>query len=235
MYDRSAAYYDAIYDYKNYEDESEKLRRFVRRYKKSSGNTLLDVACGTGNHIAFLKRWFSVEGVDLNPDMLKQARRKHPDVRFYNGDMCSFQLGKKYDVITCLFSAIGHVKTKMRLQRAIGRMAQHLKPGGLLLLEPWLTPDRWSLGRLSANFVDLPELKLARLSISKRRGNLSINDEHHLVGSTTGIEYFVERLEMGLFTPETYIDALEKAGLKVKHDKKGLIGRGLYLGIKTTE
>lgn len=234
MYGRSAAYYDAIYFYNNYRQESEKLRQFIRRYKKSAGNTLLDVACGTGNHIEFLKKWYSVDGMDLNPGMLKQARRNHPDVRFYKGDMCSFRLSKQYDVITCLFSAIGHVKTEKRLRQAVGRMAQHLKPGGLLLLEPWLTPDRWSPGRLGANFVNLPDLKLARFSISKRRGNLSVNDEHHLVASRRGIEYFVERLEMGLFTPENYREALKNAQLKVIHNRNGLIGRGLYLGIKTS-
>ena len=44
MYGRSALYYDAIYSWKNYEKESNKLRQFIERYKKATGNTLLDVA-----------------------------------------------------------------------------------------------------------------------------------------------------------------------------------------------
>jgi ubiquinone/menaquinone biosynthesis C-methylase UbiE len=232
LYGKSAAYYDAIYSYKNYEKESAKLYEFIQRYKKSTGNTLLDVACGTGNHIAFLKKLCAVEGLDINPLMLKQAKKKHPEIRFYRADMRTFMLDKRYDAITCLFSAIGHVKTKQAMGQAIARMASHLKPGGVLLLEPWLTPQNWAVGRLSANFVNQSKLKLARLGTSKRRGNRSINDEHHLAVSPKGVEYFVERLEMGLFTEAEYRRAFKRAGLKVKYDSEGLTGRGLYIGLR---
>lgn len=88
--------------------------------------------------------------------MLKRAREKHPEITFHYGDMCSFKLDKQYDVVTCLFGAIGHVKTEKRLRQAVRQMAQHLKPGGLLVLEPWFSPKQWTVGRLSANFVDQP-------------------------------------------------------------------------------
>lgn len=232
MYNKSAVYYDAIYSWKNYKKESDILQHFIRRYKKSHGKELLDVACGTGNHILFLKKHFTVEGLDAVLSMLRQARRKHPEIKFYQRNMCKFQLGKRYDVVTCLFSAIGHVKTQSKLRKAISQMANHLKPGGLLALEPWFTPSRWTVGRLSANFVNQPDLKLARMSVSKRRGRCSINDEHHLVASSQKVEYFVEHLELGLFTDEQYREALKAAGLVVRFDKNGLMGRGLYLGLK---
>src|SRR5207249_4963534 len=98
-------YYDAIYSRKNYENESNKLHQFIQRYKKSAGDTLLDVACGTGNHLKYLKQWYDVEGLDINPTMLKQAKKKHPRITFHRGDMCSFILRKRFAVITCLFSA----------------------------------------------------------------------------------------------------------------------------------
>jgi len=115
--------------------------------------------------------------------------------------MSNFRLGKKYDIITCLFSAIGFVRTRAKLRRSIGCMANHLKPGGLLLLEPWFSPNQWNIGHLHGIFVNQPELKLARMSISKRRGDLSFNEEHFLVATKRGVEHFIERLEMGLFPP----------------------------------
>lgn len=72
------------------------------------------------------------------------------------------------------------------------------------------------------------ELKLARLGISERKGRCSINDQHHLVASPDRIEYFVERIESGLFTHGEYENALKRAGLRVRYDKKGLMGRGLF-------
>jgi SAM-dependent methyltransferase len=164
--------------------------------------------------------------------MLRQARRKNPDIIFYRGDMSNFQLGKKYDIITCLFSAIGFVKTRAKLRSSVACMADHLKPGGLLLLEPWFSPNQWKIGHLHGLFVNRPDLKLARMSISKRRGNLSFNDEHFLVATRKGVKHFVERLEMGLFTMEDYIDSLRNTGLRLKHYRNGLMGRGLYIGLK---
>ncbi len=233
MYGRSVFYYDIIYSGKNYKKESQIIRRFIQRHKKSHGNALLDVACGTGNHITYLKRNYSVEGLDINRAMLSQAKKKHPDVPFYNGDMCTFRLAKKYDIVTCLFSAIGHVRTRARLQKAIRNMALHLKPGGLLVVEPWVTPSDWRTGYLSANIVNRPDLKLARFGTGKRKDRFSINDFYHLVVSKNRAEYFAERHVMGLFPHSEYLGAFKDAGLRVIFDKRGLIGRGLYLGLSS--
>ncbi|MBO0888311.1 hypothetical protein J2P12_04340 [Candidatus Bathyarchaeota archaeon] len=59
-----------------------------------------------------------------------------------------------------------------------------------------------------------------------------MNDLHHLVATPGGVEYFVERLEMGLFSDREYRGAFKRAGLQVSHDSKGLMGRGLYVGLK---
>jgi ubiquinone/menaquinone biosynthesis C-methylase UbiE len=230
LYDRSAEIYDNIYSFKNYEKETAKLHEIIQQHKRSPGNDLLDVACGTGGHIAYLKRIYSVEGLDINARMLRLAKKKHPDVIFYRRNMTSFKLGKQFDIVTCLFSAIGHVQTKRRLDLAVRTMARHLKHGGVLVVEPWPTPQQWQIGRLGANFVDEPNLKVARFSISKARGKLSVLDEHHLVATPNRIEHFVERLEMGLFTHEDYTGAFRKAKLETTFDSNGLMGRGLYVG-----
>jgi ubiquinone/menaquinone biosynthesis C-methylase UbiE len=235
LYDKSAEYYDAIYSFKNYKKESERLDEIIRQHKKSSGNTLLDVACGTGNHITYLKKQYSVEGLDLNAELLKKAKAKNPDVIFHKGDMCTFNLGKQFDIISCLFSAIGHVKTRTKMRKAVANMARHLKDGGILIIEPFFGPDQWTVGFMHANFVDKPDLKLARISISERRRNLSVNKMHYLVASKKGIRYFIEPLELGLFTPQEYLGAFRMAGLDTLFDSEGLIGRGLYIGVKTAQ
>src|SRR2546425_1449090 len=232
MYKQLANYYDEIYHFKNYQKETEKIEILIQQHKKSSGTHLLDVACGTGNHIIYLKQHFSVEGLDFSPEMLRIARTKQPDVLFHQGDMASFKLQNRFDVITCLFSAIGHAKTKARMRRAVRNMGGHLQPGGLMILEPWITPANFRKGIVGFNYVDKPNLKIARTNISKVRGPVSAFEYHYLIGTPSKVQHIVDRESMGLWTHEEYLYAFRDAGLEVVFDQEGLMGRGLYLGLK---
>lgn len=100
-----------------------------------------------------------------------------------------------------------------------------------MILEPWLTPEMYYEGLLAAVFVDDPDLKLARMSISAVEDGVSVLVFHYLVGTPDGVEYFTEQHELGLFTHEDYLEAFGAAGLEVVHDLDGLTGRGLYIGL----
>lgn len=237
MFTKSEKIYDAIYGAmgKDYLTEANKVHQFVQKYKRTEGNTLLDVACGTGAHTGLLSKYYKVEGLDLDPDMLKVAHKKYPKIRFHQGDMAGFNLGRQFDCITCLFSSIGYVKTKSNLRKAIQTMSNHLRPGGVLLVEPWFTPEQWHPGRVFATQVDKPDLRIVRMSHSGQKGKLSWIEFQYLVGTPKGIEHSLERHELGLFTHEEYLEAFRLAGLRVTHNKKGLDGRGLYIGQKAIE
>ncbi len=234
LFDKSAPYYDVIYDSagKDYKAESKRLHQLIRRHKKSIGKALLDVACGTGRHISYLKSSYSVEGLDLDPGLLAIAKKRNPEVRFHKGDMLTFTLGKEFDIVTCLFSAIGYMTTLRKLRRAVRNMSLHLKPGGVLIVEPWITPRNFIRGNIHAVFVNEAKLKIARIGRSTARGRISTLDFQYLVATPQGTIYFREREEFGLFTHSEYMNAFRLASLKVNYYGKGLIGRGLYVGIK---
>lgn len=232
MYEPSAHYYDKVYAWKDYKAEAEKLLELVTRYRQSSGDALLDVACGTGRHLAYLKEHFRVEGLDLEPGLLEVAREHLPGVTFHQADMTAFNLGCQFDVITCLFSAIGYVMTIEGLQKAVNCMAVHLAPGGVLAIEPWFTPDTWKAGTVHALLVDEPDLKIARINLSEVKGRLSFMNFHYLVGTPQGVEHFTERHELGLFTVDEMQAAIAGAGLRAEYDPQGLEGRGLHIGVK---
>src|SRR5260370_717463 len=97
MYRQLASYYDEIYHFKDYQKEAQKIETLIQQHKKSPGDHLLDVACGTGNHIAYLKQRYNVEGLDFSSEMLRIARKKHPDVVFHQGDMTRFKLNTRFD------------------------------------------------------------------------------------------------------------------------------------------
>jgi hypothetical protein len=153
-------------------------------------------------------------------------------VAFHLGDMTDFNLNQQFDVVTCLFSSIGYVKTVDKLRRAIACMAKHLYLGGILVIEPWFTPDRFYSGTVHARFVNEPNLKIARMNVSAVDGRISVMDMHYLIGAPAGIEHFVEHHELGLFEVGETQEAFEKAGLMVDYYPEGLMDRGLFIGKK---
>ena len=234
MFHKSFHIYDAIYASigKDYARESARVDELIRSYKRSPGNRMLDVACGTGRHITYLKDWYLVEGLDLEPGMLEIARQRNPSVEFHLGDMTDFDLDRRFDAVVCLFSAIGYARTPDRLHQACANMARHLVPGGVLVVEPWLSPDVFRPGLVHATYVDEPDLKIARINTSSLRDGISILDMHYLVGTPEGVEYFSELHEVGLFSREQYQSAFVDSGLSYDRDEEGLIGRGLLIGVK---
>lgn len=233
MFAKSAAFYDTLYAHsgKDYGAEADQLRDLVRRYRQSDGTAWLDVACGTGVHIAHLTDDFDAVGLDIDEGMLAIARERCPDVPFHQGDMVDFSLDQAFDVVTCLFSSIGYARTVERLRQAVTTMARHLAPGGVLIVEPWIMPEDWEDNHVGAVFVDEPHLKIARINHSQREDRASILDFQYLVGTPEGVAHFTERHELGLFAHDDYVDAFHNAGLHVEHDPNGLMDRGLYIGV----
>jgi ubiquinone/menaquinone biosynthesis C-methylase UbiE len=230
MYTKSTKFYDALYSFKDYTATSKKLHALLRQLIPNA-QSLLDVACGTGKHLEYLRSYYHVEGLDLNPDLLEIARGRCPGIPIHQANMVDFQLEHMFDVITCLFSSIGYVKTLKNMERTISTMARHLKPGGVVILEPWFTPESYWTGTITANYVDDPDLKIAWMYTSEVEGPVAVLDIHYLVGAPEGIDYFQERHEMGLFTLEEYMGAFRRAGLEVRYDPDGLFGRGMYIGL----
>lgn len=228
MFSRSAGIYDAVYSFKDYAAEARRIHELVEE-RSPAASSLLDVACGTGKHLEQLRAWYEVGGLDLDPQLLEIARARLGDVPLVVEDMTSFELNRRFDVVTCLFSSIGYVGTLQRLNQAVAAMAGHLGSGGILIVEPWFAPDAWLTGRPHLLTVDEPDLKVARMTISGRDGRLAVMDFTYLVGTPGGVEIFSERHEAALFTDEEYRQAFDAAGLIVHHDDYGLIGRGLYI------
>jgi len=231
-YETTANYYDKFYAHKDYEAECALLVGLIERTNPTA-ETLLDVACGTGRHIEYLKDRFLSAGLDTSEEMLAWARLRNPNVAFHHENMAQFCLEQEFDVVTCLFSSIGYMRTLPRLRAAIRCMVEHLSSGGVLVIEPWFTPSAWHPRTVHALLIDEPDLKVARVSTSDVRGRISSFDFHYLIGTPDGTKHVVEHHKLGLFRTEELIGVVEEAGLSVAYNEKGLTGRGLLLGVRT--
>jgi SAM-dependent methyltransferase len=227
-YERSAHLYDLMYVRRDYETTAEEIRALVAG-ELPEARDLLDVGCGTGRHLEALGRWFEAEGLDINPKMLELARARCPQIVFHQGDMTGFRLDRSFDAITCLFSAIGHAETAAAMRDSIERMAAHLRSPGLLVVEPWFTPEAFWDGHLAANFQDESATKLAWMYRQRREGLISVLDIHYLIGGEGEPEYLRERQDLGLFTRAEMTEALEDVGLEVEYRESAVWNRGLYV------
>lgn len=234
MYGASARYYDAIYSrLKDYRKEVADLMEVIRAHGGARGGRLLDVACGTGEHLRYFREHFAVEGLDLSPELVEIARTKNPGVPVHVGDMRDFSLGRAFDVVTCLFSSIGYMTSTGDLHAAVDTMSRHVSPGGLLIVEPWFRPDQWNVGHIALSVVDEEELKIVRMSTSKMEGAVSTFDLHFLIGEPQGTSHFVESHRMGLFTRDEMQDSFSGSQMRCEYDPQGPFGRGLYIGIRS--
>ena len=149
-YSEFAEIYDAAYHFVDYPTAAAHVRTTIQDTHPTAGS-LLEVACGTGRYLELLARDFAVEGLDLCPEMLAKARGRVPDVPLHQGDMTSFDLGRRYDVVCCLFRSIGYTATPDRFDAAVAAMARHLAPEGVLLVEPFFTPEAYRVDRVTLN------------------------------------------------------------------------------------
>lgn len=234
LYKELAKYYDMVYHWKDYKRESVIIKNLIRKFRKSKGNKLLEAGCGTGKHLKYLKNNFDCMGIDSNEEMLEIARKNARGVPLIKGNMVNFRISRNFDVILCLFSSIGYVKTYRNLEKAITNFSNHLKVGGIAIIEPWFTKSNFKAGNPHMSIYDSKNIKIARLNISEVKGDLSIMDMHYLIAEKDRkVRHFVDRHELGLFGVKDTLRIMREAGLKSVYLKNGLMkDRGLYIGVK---
>lgn len=237
MYSRhSVDLYDLIYEARgrDYGQEASEVRALLGRYHRGSGTRLLDVACGSGAHLEQLSSEFQVMGIDVDPNMLRVARERLPAAELRVADMADFDLGRRFDVILCLFSSIAYVRTLDKLKQSLASFARHLQPDGLIIIEPWYTPTTFTPDTVSVVEIEKPGLRIVRVNVSRSREGHSILDLHYFVAAPDGIRQFVENHVCGLFSQEDFASAASEAGLTLLHRPRALRPhgeeRGLYLG-----
>jgi ubiquinone/menaquinone biosynthesis C-methylase UbiE len=234
LHNKLAKYYDRVYSFKDYLDEAVRLQNLIIKYLESGGNALLDVACGTGLHLKHLKDDFSCTGVDVSKSMLKIARKNAKGVTFKEADMKTLRLGKQFDVIICLLSSIGYVKTAANLEKTIRNFSKHLKKGGLALIEPSHAKSVYVSGEPRITTYNGKDARIARVNFTKIRQATAVLNMHILIADRgKDAKYFVDRHELGLFGVNNTLRIMKAAGLKSKYLKNGLMpGRELFVGIK---
>lgn len=232
QFEMSAEYYDIFYSQRRYQDDVVAIETRIKDVLPPEA-TVLDVACGSHEHARYFNPRYRIDGLDNNQTFLdiahaKNRQRPRPG-DYHLASMDAFALGRQYDAILCLFSSIGYLPDAAALQNTIQCFSDHLAPGGVILIEPWLAPD--AMGSFpAAQVVTAQQTSIARISRHRIDGDKLTLWLHYLTSDDAGVQYFVEEHKMSFFSADDYRHAFEAAGLDLEFDPVGLSSaRGLYV------
>lgn len=231
----SAKLYNDLYTKdRDYYAQSEVVSEWIKS-KNPQAKKLLDIACGTGLHLNYLKDEYNVAGLDINTEMIQLAKDQNPDIPIYKGDMRTFKLHRKFDVIICLFSSITHCETINGLNQTLCNLYDHLNENGICIIEPFITPDKWVDGKIGIRTYESENKKISMIDIAKRIGSVVNREIAYTYAHGNSIEQFKECYSFPIFSEQQYINSFESAGFNVSYLINGLItNRGMYIGQKNT-
>ncbi|MBZ2165529.1 class I SAM-dependent DNA methyltransferase [Methanobacterium spitsbergense] len=243
LYKKFAVYYDKIYKNVDYAGESEFINWAVNKHKTSSGFEIMDMACGTGSHAKILKNSFKVTGVDINEDMIKIAQDKVPEADFIIGNMKDLNIGKKFDVIICIFSAIHYNRDLKELDITLTNFYNHMKDGGILIYDLSFNTENWIEGLVSLDTVVEDKLKIARMCQSQLKNGIFNANFVFLVKDDGKFDFDIDEHELGVFKINDVSDLMEKIGFKTFiyadfKEKKWESGEGqrpIFVGVKNSK
>lgn len=130
VYDRQAEAYDRARSRSFF--EARWLTRFGDALPR--GGRVLDLGCGAGEPVAawLLAEGFQLTGADFSPAMLTIAKTRWPDGDWRVADMRNLEFPETFDGIIA-WNSFFHL-TPDEQRNTLPRMADHLAPGGRLLV-----------------------------------------------------------------------------------------------------
>jgi len=172
MFDGIASRYDFLNHFLSLGIDMYWRKQSVKALELQTGNSLLDVACGTGDQsFAALKvADIEVVGLDFSFNMLELAKKKidkrnlSQKFQVVQGDAekLPFQ-DNTFDALSISYG-IRNVGT---ISAALGEFYRVLKPGGRLSILEFSEPQGWFFGRLYRFYFDHILPKLAGMMSSK--------------------------------------------------------------------
>jgi SAM-dependent methyltransferase len=111
---------------------------FYVRAAQAARGAVLEAACGTGRVLLpTLEAGVDIEGFDREPKMLDVLKRKAQALGLspcvYAADLREFALPRRYALVTIPLRSFQHLLTTEDQLEALGRLHDHLEPGGRLL------------------------------------------------------------------------------------------------------
>lgn len=137
LYHELAEYYYAIEkETRNINDDILMIYNLIKHIKNPA---LLDLGCGTGEHLGKLSELgIDCTGIDSSDSMLKIAKLRFPNsIKFIKDDIKTFDFSNKFNIIISLFGSFDYLLKDSDIKRALRNIWIALKSNGIGILEIW--------------------------------------------------------------------------------------------------
>ena len=220
-YSLSPATYDEQFWWKK--DDLE----FWKSVVSNKNNTVLELASGTGRiGIPLVKENIQYTGLDISKKYVDYANSKLPENfsnAFYQGDMRSFNLKKKYDIIIIGFNSFLHLLTNSDAKKCLNAIKLHMKKKSFLYIDMFI-PHPLFLYRPKTSKIKVIDFYDSSIkNHSKIEETLSYNSKSEIASVTwhyldkEGTPYMRFKFKMKMYYPDTINRLLIEAGLNIKN------------------
>lgn len=216
-----------FFDAWNVNESTDRTNCLVERLLRQSGvESVLDMTCGTGSQVFYLKeRGYNVVGSDFSPPLLEIARDKakkmNYDLQFIDGDMRTLKVGK-FDSVITIFNAVGHV-TKEDFLKTMENINSNLNLNGLYIF------DIFNLDAMNdqvvANFAYQVNKKVGGMQLlhsqcsilDKHKGLLTSYDQQMVQKGAEKPTLYENVFSLQIYKLEELKEMLHRAGFEVSY------------------
>ncbi|MDH5402753.1 MAG: class I SAM-dependent methyltransferase [Candidatus Heimdallarchaeota archaeon] len=195
-------------------EDKEKLKKEIefitRQIPISKFKTILDVACASGRHSKSLDALgYDVTGIDINADIIKDAKRIAPNVKFLELDMKHIEdLNQQFDAVIIMWQSFGYFDEKTN-NDIIRQIYSVLHKGGRLIID--IYNKSFFVKHQGVNNFERQGQKITETKFIKEN-RLYVNIEY-------GIGFESDEFQWNLYTKDEIIEIAINYGFT-------LIGRG---------
>lgn len=216
IYNELAKYYD-LFGYSNYKKQSLFLSKIANKYIKNFKNNrqALDLACGTGEHLKFLKEKFKVSGQDINQGMINIARAKNPHIKIVHGDLNRLKIKNNfYGLIYCFSSSIQYILNPSDLLKTFSNIHDGLRMGGVFVFDLAYCREKWQEGYVGIRTVVKDDLQIAEIFKSQSKNNISYYNPIYLINKKNKFKFYIDNHRIYLYKINQVKRALKTSGFK---------------------
>ncbi|MBK8396973.1 MAG: class I SAM-dependent methyltransferase [Leptospiraceae bacterium] len=138
-------------------------------YKKHKIQSVLDIGCGTGEHVVALQEiGYKILGIDSSKEMIEHAKVRFPHCKFEIGDLQTYKKEKAFDAIYSIFGTMNYLITNSDLESCFSNIRKNLRPSGIIVMEIWNAIPIQLIQRKPLTTVS--HAKIGNLVIKRNRG-----------------------------------------------------------------